>query len=370
MNADAGRFAAIDIGTVTCRMLIADVLGDRVVPVAKGYEIVNLGEGVDATGVLKPEAMERVAGAVDRYLEVRASCDAPDHPVLSTTVMATSAARDAENADEFADLLARRGLELAVIPGEKEAALSFRGASADFACSDEGEPPMILVVDVGGGSTELIAGRAGGEPVRAQSFDVGCRRVTERFLSADPLDAEEMARARAWMRDLFDGFFAREDLPPQSFDVGCRRVTERFLSADPLDAEEMARARAWMRDLFDGFFAREDLPLIARMIAVAGTATTVVSIREEMAVYDSDCVHGSRVSLDELRAINARLSALPLEGRERVVGLDPKRAPVICAGLAILEEVMGAGGFGEFTVSESDILQGMVLEAARREARP
>lgn len=323
MNADAGRFAAIDIGTVTCRMLIADVLGDRVVPVAKGYEIVNLGEGVDATGVLKPEAMERVAGAVDRYLEVRASCDAPDHPVLSTTVMATSAARDAENADEFADLLARRGLELAVIPGEKEAALSFRGASADFACSDEGEPPMILVVDVGGGSTELIAGRAGGEPVRAQSFD-----------------------------------------------VGCRRVTERFLSADPLDAEEMARARAWMRDLFDGFFAREDLPLIARMIAVAGTATTVVSIREEMAVYDSDCVHGSRVSLDELRAINARLSALPLEGRERVVGLDPKRAPVICAGLAILEEVMGAGGFGEFTVSESDILQGMVLEAARREARP
>lgn len=323
MNADAGRFAAIDIGTVTCRMLIADVLGDRVVPVAKGYEIVNLGEGVDATGVLKPEAMERVAGAVDRYLEVRASCDAPDHPVLSTTVVATSAARDAENADEFADLLARRGLELAVIPGEKEAALSFRGASADFACSDEGEPPMILVVDVGGGSTELIAGRAGGEPVRAQSFDVGCRRVTERFLSADPLDAEEMARARAWMRDLFDGFFAREDLPP-----------------------------------------------IERMIAVAGTATTVVSIREEMAVYDFDRVHGSRVSLDELRAINARLSALPLEGRERVVGLDPKRAPVICAGLAILEEVMGAGGFGEFTVSESDILQGMVLEAARREARP
>lgn len=323
MNADAGRFAAIDIGTVTCRMLIADVLGDRVVPVAKGYEIVNLGEGVDATGVLKPEAMERVAGAVDRYLEVRASCDAPGHPVLSTTVVATSAARDAENADEFADLLARRGLELAVIPGEKEAALSFRGASADFARSDEGEPPMILVVDVGGGSTELIAGRAGGEPVRAQSFDVGCRRVTERFLSADPLDAEEMARARAWMRDLFDGFFAREDLPP-----------------------------------------------IERMIAVAGTATTVVSIREEMAVYDFDRVHGSRVSLDELRAINARLSALPLEERERVVGLDPKRAPVICAGLAILEEVMGAGGFGEFTVSESDILQGMVLEAARREARP
>ena len=323
MKADAGRFAAIDIGTVTCRMLIADVLGDRVVPVAKGYEIVNLGEGVDATGVLKPEAMERVAGAVDRYLEVRASCDVPGHPVLSTTVVATSAARDAENADEFADLLAHRGLELAVIPGEKEAALSFRGASADFACSDEGVPPMILVVDVGGGSTELIAGRAGGEPVRAQSFDVGCRRVTERFLSADPLDAEEMARARAWMRDLFDGFFAREDLPP-----------------------------------------------IERMIAVAGTATTVVSIREEMAVYDFDRVHGSRVSLDELRAINARLSALPLEERERVVGLDPKRAPVICAGLAILEEVMGAGGFGEFTVSESDILQGMVLEAARREARP
>lgn len=320
-NPTDGRFAAIDIGTVTCRMLIADVVDGCVVPVAKGYEIVNLGEGVDATGVLKPEAMERVAGAIDRYLEVRASCDTAERPVLSTTVAATSAARDAGNADEFAALLARRGLELAVIPGEKEAALSFRGACADFACADE-EPPTILVVDVGGGSTELIAGKAGGEPVRARSFDIGCRRVTERFLSADPLEDEEAARARAWMRERFDEFFACEGLPP-----------------------------------IDG------------MIAVAGTATTVVSIREEMAVYDSDRVHGSWVSLDELRDVNARLSAIPLAERERVVGLDPKRAPVICAGLMILEEVMAAGGFGGFTVSESDILQGLVLEAARLRSR-
>ena len=312
-----GRFAAIDIGTVTCRMLIADVVCGRVVPVAKEYEIVNLGEGVDASGVLMPAAMERVTRTIDRYLEVRSAHDAPERPILSTTVVATSAARDAANADEFAALLARRGLELAVVPGQKEAALSFRGATADFVCM-EGEPAEVLVVDVGGGSTELIVGKAGGDPALAHSFDIGCRRVTERFLSADPLDVGEVACARAWMRGLFEGFF------------------------DP-----------------------SSCPAIDQMVAVAGTATTVVSIREQMSVYDSDRVHGSRVSLEELRAMNTRLSALPLAQREQVVGLDPKRAPVICAGLIILEEVMAAAGFDAFTVSESDILQGMVMEAAK-----
>ncbi|WP_165055473.1 MULTISPECIES: Ppx/GppA phosphatase family protein [unclassified Adlercreutzia] len=309
----AQRFAAIDIGTVTCRMLVADVAGGRVVPLAKEYAITNLGEGVDASGELKAEAMERVARTIDRYCDVRDALSTPEHPVLKTVCVATSAARDARNASEFARMLADRGLELAVIPGEQEAALSFAGASAEF----PGE--RILVVDVGGGSTELIVGLAGGVPQKAHSFDIGCRRVTERFLASDPPAALELSAARAWCAEQFAAYF--EELP-------------------------------------EG--ARPD-----RMVAVAGTATTAVSIREGMETYDSDRVHGARVSLEELEGITRRLAALPLEERAQVVGLDPGRAPVITAGLLILEEVMRAAGVGAFTASESDILQGMLLRAAQ-----
>lgn len=306
------RFAAIDIGTVTCRMLVADVVGGRVVPLAKEYAITNLGEGVDATGELKVEAMARVARAVDRYLAVRDALSTPEAPVLKTVCAATSAARDARNASEFASLLAERGLGLEVIPGEQEAALSFRGASAEFSGK------RILVADVGGGSTELIAGLAGAMPQKARSFNIGCRRMTERFLASDPPAAAELAEARAWCAGQLASFF--EDLP------------------------EAARPE--------------------RMIAVAGTATTAVSIRERMEVYDSARVHGAQVTLGELTGITRRLAALPLAERRQVAGLDPARAPVITAGLLILEEVMRAAGVDAFTASESDILQGMILEAA------
>lgn len=308
-----GRYAAIDIGTVTCRMLVADVRAGRVVPVAKEYAITNLGEGVDATGVLLDAAMERVAETVDRYLHIRDEAGAAGVPVRKTLAMATSAARDAKNADMFAALLRERGLELAVIPGEKEAALSFRGASSEFA----GE--TLLVVDVGGGSTELIVGAAGADPLAAHSFDIGCRRVTEHFLQGDPPVKAELDDARVWMRAQFE---------------------------------------AWLAALPAGV-------ALDRMVAVAGTATTAVSIREAMEVYDSECVHGAVVTLDELRRITARLARLPLEQRAQVTGLDPGRAPVIVAGMVILEEVMRAAGVEAFTVSESDILQGIILEIAK-----
>lgn len=311
-----GRYAAIDIGTVTCRLLVADVEGGRVVPVAKGYEIVNLGEGVDATGRLSAGAMGRVAGAIDRYREQIAAFDVADAPVLETIVMATSAARDAENADDFAALLAQRGLALSVIPGEKEAALSFSGAVAEFGAGS------FMVVDVGGGSTEVVSGKRGEAPAFARSFDIGCRRMTERFFSSDPVSADEERAARMW----------------------CANELARYFAQNPA--------------------ARE----AKRMIAVAGTATSVVSMREEMKVYDSERVHGSTVTREELRGLARQVGAMTLAERERVAGLDPRRAPVIFAGLVILEEVMDAAGFDRFTVSESDILQGMILEAARREA--
>ena len=308
----ANRFAAIDIGTVTCRMLVADVVDGRVIELAKEYAITNLGEGVDATGMLKPGAMERVAKTIDRYLVVRDSFLDADHPEIKTITMATSASRDARNANEFATLLAQRGIELSVIPGEREAGLSFAGASCDFA----GE--HILVVDIGGGSTEVIVGKAGCEPEKAHSFNIGCRRVTDRFVHSDPPSPAEMNDARAWIYDEMSWFF--EEL---------REVGE-----------------------------------IDRVVAVAGTATSVVSIRERMGIYDSERVHGAVVRAEELRGVTQLLADLPLARREQVVGLDPKRAPVIVAGMLILEEVLSLAQASSFTASESDILQGIVLAAA------
>lgn len=305
-----GRYAAIDIGTVTCRMLVVDVGESGLHELAREYAITNLGEGVDATGELKPEAIDRVVRAIDGFLAVRDSLSTPDHPVVRTVAVATSAARDARNAAEFAARLRERGIELSVIPGSREAALSFSGASIDFS----GE--RLMVVDVGGGSTEVVMGMGGVEPVCAHSFNVGCRRVTEKFLASDPPAPEELAQARAWIREQMASWFADQ-------------------------AKEAAS--------------------LERAIAVAGTATTVVSIRERMETYDSSRVHKARVSRQELLEVYERLAALPLSARKKVVGLDPKRAPVMVAGLLILLEVLDFAGIDAFTVSETDILHGITL---------
>ena len=305
-----GRYAAIDIGTVTCRMLVVDVGESGLHELTREYAITNLGEGVDATGELKPEAMERVVRAIDGFLAVRDSLSTPDHPVVRTVAVATSAARDARNAADFAARLRERGIELSVIPGSREAALSFSGASIDFS----GE--RLMVVDVGGGSTEVVMGMGGAEPLCAHSFNVGCRRVTEKFLTSDPPAPEELAQARAWIR------------------------------------EQMA---SWFAD------QAKEATSLERVVAVAGTATTVVSIRERMETYDSSRVHKARVSRQELLEVYERLAALPLSARKKVVGLDPKRAPVMVAGLLILLEVLDFAGVDAFTVSETDILHGITL---------
>ena len=305
-----GRYAAIDIGTVTCRMLVVDADELGLHELAREYAITNLGKGVDATGELKPEAMERVVRAIDGFLAVRDSLSTPDHPVIRTVAVATSAARDARNAADFAARLRERGIELSVIPGAREAALSFSGASIDFS----GE--RLMVVDVGGGSTEVVMGMGGAEPVCAHSFNVGCRRVTEKFLASDPPAPEELAQAQAWIR------------------------------------EQMA---FWFAD------QAKEATSLERVVAVAGTATTVVSIRERMETYDSSRVHKARVSRQDLLEVYERLAALPLSERMQVVGLDPKRAPVMVAGLLILLEVLDFAGIDAFTVSETDILHGITL---------
>lgn len=311
-----GRYGALDIGTVTCRLLVADVEDGRIIDVDKEYAITDLGVGVDATGRLSEAAIERVLACVDRYLEVLARYDTPEHPVRRLIAMATSASRDAANGPEFAARLAERGVTLAVIPGSREAQLTFLGASSDF----PGE--NLLVVDIGGGSTEVVAGRFGEDPIASHSFNIGCRRVTERFFRDDPPTAGQMDAARQWIRETMAPYF-----------------------------EGLATA---------GF-------AIDRVVAVAGTATSVVSIREAMEVYDSSRVHKAVVAAGELAAIEERLAAEPLEERKTTVGLDPKRAGVIVAGFVILEEVLALAGADAYTASESDILHGMIFEAAQED---
>jgi len=307
------RLGIIDIGTVTTRLLICDVdPSGRETTLCKRAIITHLGEGLRETGCLSPAAMERVVEAVRGYKH-EMECLAPiDRRIL----VATSASRDASNSDEFATLLAAEGFQLNVIPGTEEARLSFLGAASAF-------PHMsgpILVVDVGGGSTEVVLGTIEGGHAR-----IVCRH---------------------------------------SFDVGCRRMTDAFLESDPPSEAQMDATREEARRQFAPFIAA--LPTQpAHVIAVAGTATSLVSIHERMEVYDSTRVHGSVMSVQQLDAICARLAALPLAEREQVVGLQPDRAGVIVAGMLILQSLFELLETRDFTVSESDILDGLALDSVR-----
>lgn len=306
------RYAAIDIGTVTCRLLIADANSYEMHEVAKGMAITDLGEGVDASGVLKPEAIGRVRTAVIGFKQIISSYTTPDHPRIEVIALATSASRDARNSDEFISMLADIGITLSVITGEEEAALSFLGASSAF----PNEP--LLVVDIGGGSTELIAGSTKEGITQEHSFDIGCRRVTDRFFRNDPPSTEELAAAYVWAKEGFESFF------------------------DELDDR--------------GF-------VFKRIVAVAGTATTVVSVHERMDVYDSAKVHASVINRSGFEEVYRDLCSVSLEQRKQIVGLDPRRAGVIVAGMVIIDAVLELSGQDSFTVSEFDILHGIIQNA-------
>ncbi len=309
------RYAAIDIGTVTCRLLVADVVGGRLHELHRGYGITNLGEGTDSSGILKPEAMRRVADQLVAFKQMIENFQIKGDPPITTTAVATSASRDAKNSEDFLNLLEGIGIRPLIISGEEEAALSFRGAGSAFS----GE--QILVVDIGGGSTEVIAGTAQEKPRFVHSFDIGCRRVTEKFLISDPPTTDELAKAEDWIVSGMEEYLGR---------------------------------------IQESGFA------IERLVAVAGTATSVVSIQKKLEVYDSRLVHRSIVDGQALDEVFEQLRSIGLGERRRVVGLDPDRAGVIVAGLLILKVVMRLAGRQSFTASESDILQGIILHTAAK----
>lgn len=310
------RVAAIDIGTVTSRLFIADVSELGVTPLCRKSVITNLGEGVDASGRLSDDAIARTVDQVARYKETIDEYA----PIDSLVALATSASRDAENSDVFVGRLRDIGVELSVIPGSREAELSFLGASNDFRGED------ILFADIGGGSTELAFGRAYG--------------------SAESVVPKIELRAS------------------RSFDIGCRRMTERFLKSDPPSECELAQARAWALETLAPFFEGESIHF-DRLVAVAGTPTSVVAVRDSLVPYDLSRVHKAVVAREEFDDVARRLCALPLEKRKKVAGIQPKRAGVFPAGIVILDAVMSLAKVDGFTASESDILIGIVLDALR-----
>ncbi|MDR0514367.1 MAG: hypothetical protein LBG81_04295 [Coriobacteriaceae bacterium] len=311
----------------------------------RGCVITNLGEGVDATGFLKPEAMQRVACAIQHFQErIATHCDHlhRDIPVIA---VATSASRDAKNSAEFLALLEGMGINLRIISGEQEAQLSFRGVSNDFKDQD------LLVIDIGGGSTELSAGNA--------RSTAGCGLAEAGIGNARSTAGCGLAGAAIGNAPTTD---VGGLVLTHSFDIGCRRVTERFLASDPPSAAELESAQEWVRITMEPYFQRLKAAFWPDcVVAVAGTATSVVSIHEAMETYDSAKVHRSVISRSVLEGIYRRLSTMTLEERKQVIGLDPGRAHVIVAGLLILREALMLAEQDSFTVSESDILQGILL---------
>jgi exopolyphosphatase / guanosine-5'-triphosphate,3'-diphosphate pyrophosphatase len=308
------RVAVVDLGTNTTRLLVADVQDGRLEELEKETTITRLGQGVDATGRLADEAMDRVRETLDGYRQTIDRLKAED-----VIAVATSAMRDADNGPEFRDELNRRyGIDARTISGDEEARLTFLGATSGRTAAVE-SPASAVVIDIGGGSTEYVVGSNGADPDFHVSAQMGSRRHTERFLPSDPPAHEELEALAADVRRIIG-----ESVPDE--------IRERT----------------------------------AEGVAVAGTATTLAAIDLELDPYDPEKVHGYRVGLAAAERIQAMLAALPVEERRNVTGLHPDRAPVIVAGVTIVVESIRAFGLDEIEISESDILQGAAMAAAVR----
>jgi exopolyphosphatase / guanosine-5'-triphosphate,3'-diphosphate pyrophosphatase len=299
--------AVVDIGTNSTRLLLAEVRDGRVGEVLeRRTEITRLGAGVDADGRLSEEAMQRVYSVLDEYGKL-----IERHGADRAVAVLTSAVRDAANGEAFARTVQERwGLEPHVLSGDEEARLTFAGATSERDPSDL-EPT--LVIDIGGGSTEFVIG-TGGKMEFHVSNQAGVVRQTERHLHNDPPPAEE-----------------REALARDARSILADGVPEKWRRA------------------------------VGHAIAVAGTATSVASIAQELEPYDAEEVEGYVVSVEQCREIRDRLASLTLEERRQVRGLHPDRAPTIVAGTIILLETLALFGLDEFEVSEHDILRGAAL---------
>ena len=327
--------AAIDIGTVTARLALAQVEDGRVIRMAKYTQIVNLGEGVDKAKRLLPEAIHRCVGCISSYVDY-----AKKEGAEAVVCTLTSAARDAENAPDLGMGLASLGLEPMIIPGEIEGALTFLGVSHDF------ENHRILVADSGGGSTELVVGTLVGQSV-AQG--------TNQQFDGQQLEGQQLGGQQ------LDINFVK------SVDLGCRRLTERFnLSSDHPSAEDIDGAHQMASHMMSEAIGRaqKQCAVPELLVGVGGTATSLIAIRDHLDPYNPSKVHLNHISLDEVSQIEGLLASKILKEREDITGLQAKRAPVMLAGTILLAELMKSSGFKHLVVSESDLLFGLVVTAS------
>jgi exopolyphosphatase/guanosine-5'-triphosphate,3'-diphosphate pyrophosphatase len=294
------RVAAVDLGTNSTRLLVADVEAGRIDELARELTITRLGEGVDERRRLLPAPIARVRNCLAGYRRQIEELGA-----TRTLAIATSAVRDAENGEAFlGEIEWSYGFVTRLLDGSEEAALMYRGVAA-------GRPPLdgTLIVDIGGGSTELVLGTDGAVET-STSLDVGCVRVTERFLAGDPPTQSELDEAAAYVRSLLPAYEARA------------------------------------------------------AIGVAGTVTTLATLDLGLAEYDPQRTHGHRIPLASVERELGRLAGMTLADRLRVPGIEPGRAPVIVAGIVVLREILAAYGLDEIEVSERDILHGAAFAAA------
>jgi exopolyphosphatase/guanosine-5'-triphosphate,3'-diphosphate pyrophosphatase len=303
------RVAAIDCGTNSIRLLVADIDGGTLTDVDRRMEVVRLGQDVDRTGRLAPEALERT------FTACRAYADAIEkHGATRLRFVATSATRDAANRGEFTagvkDIL---GVEPDVASGDEEAGLSFTGATRGI---DRGRfPAPYLVLDIGGGSTEFVIGED--RPTASRSVDVGCVRMTERHLVSDPPTAEEIAAARA-------------DIEAAVTDAG-RTVP--------------------LRDA-------------ATLVGVAGSVTTVVAMALDLPAYDPLAIHNARISAEDVHDVTKRLLAATRAERAALPFMHPGRVDVIGAGALVLDTAVAMLGVDGVVASEHDILDGIAWSLA------
>ena len=302
------RIAVIDIGTNSTRLFIADVEQGRITNQLERESIVTrLGSGVDSSGQLNQEAIERTYKVLERYRE-SIERHQPDRAVA----VLTSAVRDASNGAEFARTVEERfGVTPHVLSGDEEAQATFLGAMSG---RDPSDRTPTLVVDIGGGSTELVIGN---------NHDVSFHVSTQ---------------------------------------AGVVRQTERHLHTDPPRSEEQDELAQDVRSIIEAAVPEDRRRAVERLIGVAGTATSLGAIAQDLEPYDPDKVHGYELRREQCEQILERLAALPLEERRRVKGLHPDRAPTIVAGVLILIEVLRLFDLERLEVSEHDILQGAALQ--------
>lgn len=298
------RVAVVDLGTNSTRLLVADVVGGRLVEVDRLLAITRLGQGVDASRRLHPDAIARVSACLARYREA-----ADAHGATMRVAVATSAVRDAADRDAFLALVeGEHGFAPRLLSGEEEAELTFRGVTAGRELAGP-----TLVLDVGGGSTELVVGDGAGVAFRT-SLDVGCVRVSERFLAGDPPTAEELARCAGHVRS------------------------------------ELARHA-------------DAMPRPVGAIGVAGTAITLATLDLGLA-EESEAVHGHVLPAASIAAEAARLAAATHAQTAARRGIHPQRAPVIAGGAIVVREALAFAGVDALEVSLQDILHGAALAAA------